>query len=87
MSGGTLRVLWPILDDTVPARQIADEALADLPQVARRARARITGPPRWHVARSTSVPGSGRITTHVLILEAPAEPLPPRPYHRQGATP
>lgn len=76
------RAFWPILDDTVPARQMAGEVIADLPDLARRAHAVLCGPPRFRIARSQDVPGSGNVTSHVLVAEAPARPAVRRVYHR-----
>lgn len=76
------RALWPILDDTVPARQMAGEVAGDLPVLARQAHAVLCGPPYFRVARSQDVPGSGNVTPFVLVAEAPARPAVRRAYHR-----
>lgn len=76
------RALWPIVDATVPGQQLAAEVSGDLPELQRRARAQVTGPGRFFVAPSASVPGSGGSTSHVLVYEAPARPVSPRVYHR-----
>lgn len=70
----TLRCLWPVVDPSIPLRELLAEAAADLPEVATRAHAKVTGPGRWSMAPSEAVPGSGRVTDTVLIFEAPAEP-------------
>ena len=79
------RFLWPITDDTAPFVSLVKLALDEVPALAMRSHAKLTGPGRFHVARSVDTPGSGRITDWVLIYEAPAEPLPARAYRKAAA--
>lgn len=81
----TFRAIWPIRDDTVPARQLAREATEELPELVVRARAQLTGPGWWRVLPSKRVPGSGNLTPLVLVFEAPAEQAPTRVYHRAAS--
>ncbi len=41
--------MWPILDDDLTVRQLAEEAWPDMRILAAEAGARITGPPSWSV--------------------------------------
>ncbi len=80
-----LRVIWPVIDDTVPARALVSEARADLPAVARRHNAVITGDTTRCVVRfadGRGVPGSGG-ARRVLIAEIQAETI--RDHHRSTA--
>jgi len=76
MTNMTFRAIWPILDPTRPLRALIAEATADLPDVAVRTQAALTGPGHWSMAPSVNVPGSGNIAEDVLIYEAPAVPKP-----------
>lgn len=67
-----LRLLWPIVDPLAAFPALLEEASREIPALARRHHARITGPGRFTVARSLEVPGSGRTTEWVLLWEAPA---------------
>lgn len=80
-----LRAIWPITDETVPARELIAEARADLPTVARRHGLVITGdlatcPVR--IAQGRGVPGSGG-AHRVLIAEIDAETI--RSHHKGAA--
>jgi hypothetical protein len=75
------RVVWPLVDPTVPAEQIAAEIAADLPHITAETRVRRTGPGRFYLAPADRTPGSRGTTRHVLIYEAPARPAPRRDYH------
>jgi hypothetical protein len=86
MSSYVFRAIWPVVDPTVPLRHLVAEAAADVPNVALRSRAEITGPGTWSMAPSEAVPGSGRVTDTVLIFEAPAVPMPRRAYHLEAAS-
>jgi hypothetical protein len=81
----TLRVVWPIVDPTVPAAQIAAEVREDLPGIAAACGARVTGQPTLRVADGSHVPGHPRVSRWVLIAEAPARAVALRPY--RSATP
>lgn len=80
------RAIWPIYDPTMPYDAMLQAAIEELPDVAARSHARITGRGRFTIAPSSKVPGSGRVTDTVLVYEADADPLPRRPYHRQPTT-
>ena len=80
------RALWPITNPRLPLARLIEEAREDLPRVERQAAAYAhPGAGRWRVARSSDIPGSGRVTETVLIFEAPAWPLRARAYHRRSA--
>jgi len=66
------RAIWPMTDETMPFPELVKEATVDLPNVIARAHARLTAHGKWSMAPSCNVPGSGRVTEHVLIFEAPA---------------
>lgn len=81
--GSTFRAVWPILDGQGTAQTDAElilQALGDLPAVARRHNARITGDPRACITEGRRVQGSAG-HKHVVVAEAPAEELPRRAYH------
>ncbi len=80
-----LRAIWPITDPTIPTAELAAEARADLPTVARRHGLVITGdithcPIR--IADGRGVPGSGG-ARRVLVAEIEAETI--RDHHRSTA--
>lgn len=77
--------IWPIVDESVEYHRLCREAADDLPNVLARTGAQVTGPGRFSIAPSVTVPGSGRITDSVLIYEAPGVPIPRRPYHARTA--
>ena len=70
----TFVAFWPIVDQRVPYDQLIAEAEPEVAELACRAHAHITnlGRGRWSIARSSAVPGSGRVTPTVLMYEAPA---------------
>lgn len=70
----TFLAFWPIVDQRVPYERLLAEAEAELPDLVSRAHARIVDyrAGRWSIARSSRVPGCGRITPTVLLYEAPA---------------
>lgn len=83
----TLRLLWPITDDNLPLRRLIEQAKPEVAELACRAHARVTGGGQWSIRRAVDVPGSGRVTEHVLVLEAPAEPHVPEWRRAQTAGP
>lgn len=77
-----VRCMWPILPGTgIDFTDLVAEAEQELPWVLNTAGALVTGPGRWSTAKSSDVPGSGRVTPLVLLFEAPAKPKPRRSYH------
>lgn len=70
----TFRAIWPIVDQRIPYDQLIAEATDDLERLTLHAHCRVTnyGAGRWSIARSSQVPGSGRVTPTVLMYEAPA---------------
>lgn len=79
----TFRAVWPVLDGQGTAETDAElilQALGDLPEVARRHHATITGPARACIADGRRVPGSGGHAL-VVVAEAPAVPAAARGYH------
>lgn len=63
----TFRAIWTVVDPGVGLKQLMDEAVGDLPAVARRHGLVVTGTPRPRVARGQDVPGSAGAETVVLI--------------------
>jgi CTP:molybdopterin cytidylyltransferase MocA len=79
----TFRAIWPIVNGAGTAETDADlilQALGDLPDVARRHHATITGTPRACITEGRLIQGSGG-HAHVVVIEAPAVPMPARNYH------
>lgn len=78
------RAIWPITDETTGIRELVAAAEADLPLLLAQAHAAITDNTRsrWSVVPSVNVPGSGRVTEHVLMFEAPARSVPVRAYRK-----
>jgi hypothetical protein len=79
----TFRAIWPIVDGAGTAttgQELILQALGDLPDVARRHHATITGTPRACITDGRHIQGSGG-HRHIVLIEAPAEPLRPRNYH------
>jgi hypothetical protein len=79
----TFRAVWPIVDGTGTAETDAElilQALGDLPNVAHRHHATITGTPRACITEGCHVQGSGG-HAYVVVMEAPAVQAPARAYH------
>ena len=79
----TFRAVWPVLEGQGTAETDSElilQALGDLPAVARRHNARITGDPRACIMEGRRVKGSAG-HKYVVVAEAPAQQLPPRSYH------
>ena len=77
------RAVWPVLEGQGTATSDAElilQAIGDLPDVAHRHHARITGDPKAHITEGRHIQGSGG-HKYVVIAEAPAEELPRRGYH------
>ena len=81
----TFRAIWPIIDESVPYADLIEQASDDLSVLVRQSRAELTGPGRFSIAASASVPGSGRVTESVMIYEAPARQVAARAYRRAAA--
>lgn len=81
----TFRAVWPIIDGTGTAEtdtELILQALGDLPAVARRHHATITGTPRACITEGRLIQGSAG-HKHVVVVEANATALPVRAYHHQ----
>lgn len=78
--GGTVRLIWPILDESLTLGQLIAEAAPEVPMLISRAHAVAAGVGRFYTAHSWEVPGSGRVSNLVLVFEAPATAAPSRPY-------
>lgn len=63
----TFRAIWPVVDESVPLKELLDEAAADLPAVARRHGLVVRSALHPRVARGRDVPGSGGADLVVLI--------------------
>lgn len=78
------RAFWPVVGEPVHTTKDLDELLAsaaqDLPAVALRHRTTITGNGRGYLAPGRNFPGACG-AMQVLVIEAPAVAMPPRPYH------
>ena len=81
----TFRAIWPITDETVGYAALCKQAQSELPLLIAQAKARLTHPGRFSIAPSDKVPGSGRITSAVLVYEAPAVAVAPRGYWKASA--
>lgn len=81
----TFRAIWPIVQgsgaDATSDADLLRMAAEDLPNVATRHHATITGPARGYITEGRLVQGSGG-HAHVVVVEAPAKANPPRAYHR-----
>lgn len=77
----TLAAVWPITDPDLPTALLYAEARKDLPSVAARHNARITGEPQFQVRLGKRVPGS-QGAEYVVTATVPAEPLGQRDYGR-----
>lgn len=79
----TFRAVWPVIEGNGTAETDAElilQALGDLPAVARRHKATITGTPRACITEGRFFPGSAG-SKHVVVVEAPAQEAPHRAYH------
>lgn len=79
----TFRAVWPVIEGNGTAETDAElilQALGDLPAVARRHNAAITGTPRACITEGRLVQGSAG-HRYVVVAEAPAMALPRRAYH------
>lgn len=78
------RAFWPVVGEPVHTIAELDGLLAtaaqDMKAVALRHRAHITGPGRGYLARGRDFPGAHG-ATQVVVIEAHAVAMPPRPYH------
>lgn len=78
------RAFWPVVGEPVHTTKDLDELLTnaaqDLRAVALRHRATITGPGKGYLARGRDFPGACG-AMQVIVIEAPAVAMPPRPYH------
>lgn len=77
----TFQAVWPILDPGLPTSMLYAEARKDLPAVAARHNARITGEPHFEVHHGRLVPGS-QGAEYVVTASAPAEGVERRDYGR-----
>lgn len=73
------RAVWPVVSTGHPIADLLDEALEDLPNVARRHNAVIVGKAQAGLMDGRRVPGSGG-AAQVLVIEAPAIHKPARSY-------
>lgn len=77
---------WPITSGDVALRDLIAAAREEVPDLAARARCRITGRGSWAVVDARDVPGSGQTTPNVLLFQAPAVAVV-RDYHKAAAPP
>lgn len=81
------RAVWPVIEGQGTAETDSElilQAMGDLPMVARRHNARITGNPRACITEGRKVPGSAG-HKYVVVIEAPAQEIPRRAYHHEPA--
>ncbi len=76
----TFRAFWPITDPDLTPYQLVAVAAEELPALIVQAHAQVVGRGQWRILPSVAVPGSGRVTDEVLVYDAPAIPVAPRPY-------
>ena len=62
-----LRCVWPIIDPEAPIAKLHQDAIADLPEVASRARFRIWRILSFQIALGQCVPGSGGARLVVVV--------------------
>lgn len=78
------RAFWPVIGTPTTKTAEVDELLAiaaqDMHAVALRHRVHITGPGRGYIAPGRRFPGAHG-AAQVVVIEAPAVAMPPRPYH------
>lgn len=82
MADHIFRAVWPVVEGNGTAETDAElilQALGDLPAVARRHNAAITGQPKACITEGRFVQGSGG-SKHVVVVEVPARPMPHRAY-------
>ncbi|MCT9624307.1 hypothetical protein HWD94_04105 [Pseudarthrobacter equi] len=80
------RAVWPIIPGTGTAgtdEELILQALGDLPAVAHRHNAQITGKPKACITEGRFVQGSAG-HKHVVVVEAPAQAVPRRGYHHDA---
>lgn len=78
----TFRAVWPVVEGNGTAETDAElilQALGDLPAVARRHNATITGQPRACITEGRFVQGSAG-SKYVVLVEVPARAAPHRAY-------
>lgn len=69
LPGYRFRAMWPVADTTSPAVDLMDEAVRDLPDVARRHGLQVVDHRPPVIVPGTSLPGSGG-AAHVVIIDA-----------------
>ena len=84
---GVFRAIWPIVNADAAGpnnKALAEAALEDLPNVARRHGVVLDGGERRaYVTDAHRIPGSGGQGL-VLVIECPGHKAPARSYHRAG---
>ncbi|QCB97139.1 hypothetical protein E5206_09510 [Arthrobacter sp. PAMC25564] len=80
----TIQAFWPVIGAPVTTidecEELLTDAVNDLNAVALRHRAHITGPGKGYLAPGRDFPGAHG-ARQVIVIEAPATPMPPRGYH------
>lgn len=83
MAEHVFQCVWPIVDPTLPAEDLLDEAAEDLEGLAERSHVLITGPAVWTVRPAAQVLGwQAYAPGNVLICWAPAESVKARKLGR-----
>ncbi len=70
----TLRLLWPVVDDSLTYEEAVAEAAPQVAWMAHQRHAEVVGPLTWRLDESELWPGYEPYTT-VLVCEAPAVPV------------
>jgi len=81
---GTFTAVWPVTTTDPNPDALIIEAQADLPALAKRHRATITGQPRFAFRLGKNIAGS-QGAKYVIHCEAPAVQEPARDYHGTAA--
>jgi len=72
------QAVWPVTDDTLSYDELKNEALADLENVARRHKVKITGTPTAKVRLGKDMPGAGDATLCVVVEAEAVKLVNPR---------
>lgn len=75
------QAVWPVLDPSMPAAELFEEARADLRNVAARHRARLAGEPVFQFRDGRNTPGS-QGAKNVVVATVRAEAIQARDYGR-----
>lgn len=86
MSAETAVFVWPVVDESVPAAELLDEARGSIIETATASRIVLPEQPEVRGLRlvpGRTVSGSGGAAMCVVCEVPGASKMPPRPYHRR----